>query len=52
MTQEPQRPDPDKLLEQVSRPTRGKLKYFSVPVRVWGKPTPCSRKRSACVHKG
>ena len=28
MTQEPQRPDPDKLLEQVSRPTRGKLKIF------------------------
>jgi two-component system sensor histidine kinase KdpD len=28
MTQEPLRPDPDKLLEQVSRPTRGKLKIF------------------------
>lgn len=28
MTQEPQRPDPDKLLEQVSRPIRGKLKIF------------------------
>jgi two-component system sensor histidine kinase KdpD len=28
MTEEPLRPNPDKLLEQVNRPTRGKLKIF------------------------
>lgn len=41
MTDEPMRPDPDRLLEQTAEAHRGKLKIFSAPARVSGKPSPC-----------
>ena len=37
MTDEPMRPDPDRLLEQTAEAHRGKLKIFSAPARVSGK---------------
>ncbi|CDL32074.1 Osmosensitive K+ channel histidine kinase KdpD [Enterobacter hormaechei] len=41
MTDEPMRPDPDRLLEQTAEAHRGKLKIFLAPARVSGKPSPC-----------
>jgi len=47
MSNHDQRPDPDALLarvkEEETRQTRGKLKVFSAPPRVWARPTPCWR---------
>lgn len=41
MTDEPMRPDPDRLLEQTAEAHRGKLKIFFGACAGVGKPSPC-----------
>ncbi len=52
MSDEPLRPDPDRLLQQTAAPHRGKLKVFSAPAPGWVRLGLCWRKRSGCALRG
>ncbi|PCR16415.1 hypothetical protein CQA65_30225 [Klebsiella pneumoniae] len=41
MSDEPLRPDPDRLLQHTAAPHRGKLKVFFGACAGWGKPGRC-----------
>ncbi len=51
MSDEPLRPDPDRLLQHTAAPHRGKLKVFFGACAGWGKPGRCWRKRSGCAPR-
>ncbi len=52
MSDEPLRPDPDRLLQHTAAPHRGKLKVFFGACAGWGKPGRCWRKRSGLRAQG
>ncbi|XNM64274.1 hypothetical protein ACLK2H_04105 [Escherichia coli] len=51
MTDEPLRPNPDRLLEHTAEAHREKLKISSPPAPAWAKPGPRWRKRSGFVRR-
>lgn len=52
MSDEPLRPDPDRLLQHTAAPHRGKLKVFFGACAGVGKHGRCWRKRSGCAPRG
>ncbi len=51
MSDEPLRPDPDRLLQHTAAPHRGKLKVFFGACAGVGKHGRCWRKRSGCAPR-
>ncbi len=52
MSDEPLRPDPDRLLQHTAAPHRGKLKVFFGACAGVGKTGRCWRKRSGSGRRG